>query len=186
MIWVRMDKAKKISILIVLEAMGLTKRTIFRSLKSPEFIFKVLYKLLEAKRWKHKADQLIPRSTTDALLQLYTRLAPDKPGNAINARRVLYEKLMDPKRYDVGLVGRAKLNKKLRLPIAESVHTLRPVDLLAATDYLIGLEYGRGQVDDIDHLKNRRVRCAGRIDPNSITDWVQSIRKKYGRTNISL
>nr|NP_050839.1 RNA polymerase beta subunit [Nephroselmis olivacea]Q9TL06.1 RecName: Full=DNA-directed RNA polymerase subunit beta; AltName: Full=PEP; AltName: Full=Plastid-encoded RNA polymerase subunit beta; Short=RNA polymerase subunit beta [Nephroselmis olivacea]AAD54810.1 beta subunit of RNA polymerase [Nephroselmis olivacea] len=163
MIWVRMDKAKKISILIVLEAMGLSKKTIFRSLKSPEFLFKALQQLLAKKRWQDKVYELIPQSTTDALFHLYTKLSPDKPGNTLTARRVLYEKLMDAKRYDVGLVGRVKLNKKLKLPVPEHVHTLRPVDFLAATDYLIGLEYGRGQVDDIDHLKNRRVRCAGEL-----------------------
>lgn len=168
MIWVRMDKAKKLSILVLLQAMGITQKTIFRSLRSPDFLFQVLNHLLKTKRWRKKALQLIPRSPHDALMQLHTKLVPDKPATLVSGRRILYERLMDPKRYDLGLVGRLKVNKKLRVPVPENIHTLRPVDFLAATDYLIGLEYGRGNLDDIDHLKNRRVRCSGELVQNQL------------------
>ena len=163
MIWARMDKAKKVSILVLLQAMGLSQKTIFRSLRSPQFMLQVLDSLFTKKRWQTKPEQLVPMSTESALLELHSKLCPDRPATVASARQVLHGRFMDPKRYDLGVVGRMKMNHKLRLSVPEHHHTLRPVDLLATTDYLIGLEYGRGVLDDIDHLKNRRVRCAGEL-----------------------
>ena len=168
MIWARMDKAKKVSILVLLQAMGLSQKTIFRSLRSPQFLLQVLQALLSKKRWRARPEQLVPSCTEEALLELHSKLCPDRPASVVAARRVLHGRFMDPKRYDLGAVGRLQMNKKLRLSVPEHHHTLRPVDLLAVTDYLIGLEYGRGTIDDIDHLKNRRIRCAGELVQNQL------------------
>ena len=74
----------------------------------------------------------------------------------------------DPKRYDLGKVGRYKLNKKLSLSIPENIRVLTPQDTLAAIDYLINLKFDLGEIDDIDHLGNRRVRSVGELLQNQV------------------
>ena len=72
------------------------------------------------------------------------------------------------KRYDLGKVGRHKLNRKLRLNIPEATRVLTPQDIVAAIDYLINLEFDIGNPDDIDHLGNRRVRSVGELLQNQV------------------
>jgi DNA-directed RNA polymerase subunit beta len=69
----------------------------------------------------------------------------------------------DARRYDLGDVGRYKLNRRLKLEIPENVTTLTPDDVVAAVRYLVGLQNGEGKTDDIDHLSNRRVRRVGEL-----------------------
>ncbi|HEY9846317.1 MAG TPA: DNA-directed RNA polymerase subunit beta, partial [Candidatus Caenarcaniphilales bacterium] len=83
-------------------------------------------------------------------------------------QQLLDSRFFDPKRYDLGKVGRYKLNKKLRLNVPEVVRVLTPQDILAAIDYLINLEFDIGNVDDIDHLGNRRVRSVGELLQNQV------------------
>jgi len=160
LVWAKMDKIRKIPIFFLLQAMGITQKKIFYSVRYPEFLVKSL-------------EEGNPSSTMKALEELHSLLRPDKPSTINAARNLLFSRFMDPKRYDLGKIGRAKLNKKLKIigASAESTPretTLRPEDILAAVDYLINLEYGLGQVDDIDDLKNRRIRCAGELIQNQI------------------
>jgi DNA-directed RNA polymerase subunit beta len=78
-------------------------------------------------------------------------------------RKWLFKKFMNPRSYDLGKQGRISLNKKLGLSISLKQLTLTADDILATTDYLIKLEKGLKSVDDIDHLKNRRVRTSGQL-----------------------
>nr|YP_009184695.1 beta subunit of RNA polymerase [Oogamochlamys gigantea]ALO62809.1 beta subunit of RNA polymerase [Oogamochlamys gigantea] len=78
-------------------------------------------------------------------------------------RRWLFNKFMNSRTYDLGKLGRFNFNKKLGLSIAPTNCTLTPQDLLYATDYLIKVEQGVKKIDDIDHLKNRRVRTSGEL-----------------------
>ena len=177
MIWARMDKVKKISMLVVLQAMGFSSTQIFQSLRHPEFVMKAFSRLLERKAWQRKSEELLADSTNQALLQLINKLYPDKPPTVRGARKLLFARFMDPRRYDLGEIGRLQLNKKLRLIGGLEVQTLRPVDLLAATDYLINLEYGMGDLDDIDHLKNRRVRSSGELIQNQVRVGITRLEK---------
>ncbi len=155
LVWAKMDKIRKIPIFVLLQAMGITQKKIFYSVKYPEFLVKSL-------------KEGNPSSTYEALKDLHYFLRPDKPSTINAARNLLFSRFMDPKRYDLGKIGRAKLNRKLKIIGGSYSATLRPEDVLAAVDYLINLEYGLGQVDDIDDLKNRRIRSAGELIQNQI------------------
>ena len=72
----------------------------------------------------------------------------------------------DPKKYDLGRVGRYKLNQKLSMETDLAKRTLEPEDFIAAMKYLIGLRRGEGTLDDIDHLGSRRVRTVGELLAN--------------------
>jgi hypothetical protein len=78
----------------------------------------------------------------------------------------LEARFFDEKKYDIGRVGRYKLNKKLNLNVHESVRTLTVQDIVASIEYLINLTYDEGAIDDIDHLGNRRVRSVGEMTEN--------------------
>ena len=85
-------------------------------------------------------------------------------------QQLLQTRFFDPKRYDLGRVGRYKINKKLRLTIPDTVRTLTHEDVLSTLDYLINLELdvGCASLDDIDHLGNRRVRSVGELLQNQV------------------
>jgi DNA-directed RNA polymerase beta subunit len=78
-------------------------------------------------------------------------------------RQLIFNKFMNPRTYDLGKYGRLNINKKLNLTVSPYQTTLTPQDLLAATDYLLKVENGLKNVDDIDHLRNRRVRTSGEL-----------------------
>nr|YP_009532053.1 RNA polymerase subunit beta [Yamagishiella unicocca]AXZ97252.1 RNA polymerase subunit beta [Yamagishiella unicocca] len=78
-------------------------------------------------------------------------------------RKWLFNKFMNPRTYDLGKVGRLNFNTKLKLSISSNITTLTPQDFLAATNYLILVSKGLRELDDIDHLKNRRVRTSGEL-----------------------
>lgn len=79
------------------------------------------------------------------------------------ARKWLFQRFMNPRTYDIGLIGRLSLNKKLNLCISTKKHVLTSYDLLFATDYLMKIEKGLKNLDDIDHLQNRKLRTAADI-----------------------
>jgi len=99
---------------------------------------------------------------------MYAKLRPGEPATVNGGQQILYSRFFDPKRYDLGKVGRYKLNKKLSLSIPENIRVLTPQDTLAAIDYLINLKFDIGEVDDIDHLGNRRVRSVGELLQNQV------------------
>jgi DNA-directed RNA polymerase subunit beta len=78
-------------------------------------------------------------------------------------RKWIFNKFMNPRTYDLGKVGRINFNRKLKLSISHDITTLTPQDLLAATNNLILVSKGLRELDDIDHLKNRRVRTSGEL-----------------------
>ncbi len=78
-------------------------------------------------------------------------------------RKWLFQRFMNPRTYDIGTIGRLALNKKLNLSISTKKHVLTPYDLLFATDYLMKVEKGFKNLDDIDHLQNRKLRTASEI-----------------------
>ncbi|MFZ2199963.1 MAG: DNA-directed RNA polymerase subunit beta [Microgenomates group bacterium] len=105
------------------------------------------------------------KTQSEALLDLYDKIRPGEPAVLENAKNLFFQSFFDPRRYDLDKVGRYKLNKKLGLDIENKPdnQVLQKADLIAIIKYLIGLQNGVGQVDDIDHLANRRVRRVGEL-----------------------
>lgn len=155
LVWVRIDKTRKLSAQVLLKALGLTDNEIFDALRHPEYFQKTI----------EKEGQF---SEEDALMELYRKLRPGEPPTILGGQQLLESRFFDPKRYDLGRVGRYKLNKKLRLSIPDTTRVLTPTDILAAIDYLINLEFDMGSIDDIDHLGNRRVRSVGELLQNQV------------------
>ena len=145
----------------------------------------MLKRMLDAKipsvRIAEDADETSPiikmlvKDPTDsyesALKEFYRKIRPGEPATLSNARSAMMRMFFDPKRYNLGRVGRYKLNHKLAFPFTDedlSVVTLRKEDVIGALKYLIRLKKGDedAHVDDIDHLGNRRVRCVGELIQN--------------------
>jgi DNA-directed RNA polymerase subunit beta len=102
----------------------------------------------------------------EAKLEIYRRLRPGDPSTP-EAAEVLFGNLFfNPERYDLSRVGRLKLNYKFGFDVPLEVGTLRNEDILSVVGYLMGLKDGEGEIDDIDHLGNRRVRSVGELLEN--------------------
>jgi len=106
------------------------------------------------------------RNEEEALKEIYKRLRPGEPPTTANAKALLKRLFFDPKRYDLGRVGRYKVNQKLGLKTDLDQRILESADIVAATKYLVRLKRGEGVVDDIDHLGSRRVRTVGELLAN--------------------
>ena len=155
LVWVRIDKTRKIAAHVFLKAMGLSDSDIYNGLRHPEYL---------KKTFRVEGNYTIEES----LIQMYAKLRPGEPATVNGGQQILYSRFFDPKRYDLGKVGRYKLNKKLSLSIPENIRVLTPQDTLAAIDYLINLKFDLGEIDDIDHLGNRRVRSVGELLQNQV------------------
>jgi len=106
------------------------------------------------------------RNEEEALKEIYKRLRPGEPPTTANAKALLKRLFFDPKRYDLGRVGRYKVNQKLGLKVELEQRILESGDVVGATKYLVRLKRGEGVVDDIDHLGSRRVRTVGELLAN--------------------
>lgn len=155
LVWVRIDKTRKLSAQVLLKALGLSDNEILDALRHPDYYQKTLEKEGNP-------------SEEEALMELYRKLRPGEPPTVSGGQQLLDSRFFDPKRYDLGRVGRYKINKKLRLNVADTIRVLTPQDILAAIDYLINLEFDIGGTDDIDHLGNRRVRSVGELLQNQV------------------
>src|SRR5579859_1969965 len=108
-------------------------------------------------------------SEAEALEQIYTLLRPGEAPNLETARQALERLFFNPKRYDLGRVGRYKINQRLKVGAAKDQTVLTEEDFVAIIRYLIELSEGRGYTDDIDHLGNRRVRSVGELIANQFS-----------------
>ncbi len=102
----------------------------------------------------------------EALIEIYKKLRPGEPSTVEAAEELFNGLFFDEKRYDLSPVGRLKINKKLGLDIPLEVRVLTDKDIIEIVKYLLGLRTGHGEVDDIDHLGNRRVRGVGELLEN--------------------
>ena len=157
---VRVDKTRKINAHVMMRAIGLSDNDVLDKLRHPEYYQKSI----------DAANEEGISSEDQALLELYKKLRPGEPPSVSGGQQLLHSRFFDPKRYDLGRVGRYKMNKKLRLTIPDAVRTLTPEDVLSTLDYLINLELdvGGASLDDIDHLGNRRVRSVGELLQNQV------------------
>nr|YP_009297553.1 RNA polymerase beta subunit [Hildenbrandia rivularis]AOM67097.1 RNA polymerase beta subunit [Hildenbrandia rivularis] len=174
-IWIRIDKTHKINAYIFLRAIGLNAEEIKNGLRQYSFL---LY-ASEAYKKKELTRELTNVSLEEitdeeAVLIAYGKLRPSEPEptTLIVAQQMLFGRFFDPKRYDLGEVGRHKINKKLNINIPADFRVLSPQDFLAAIDYLINIKEQNigffNTFDDIDHLGSRRIRSVGELLQNQI------------------
>jgi DNA-directed RNA polymerase subunit beta len=109
------------------------------------------------------------KAEKDALQQIYSLLRPGDAPNIETARLALERLFFSPKRYDLGRVGRYKINQRLGLSLPASHTVLTKEDFIAIIRYLVELHEGRGYTDDIDHLGNRRIRSVGELIANQFS-----------------
>jgi len=110
------------------------------------------------------ADKNMSRET--ALMDIYRVMRPGEPPT-VDAASALFDTLFfDSERYDLSAVGRVKMNMRLALDAEDTVRTLRKEDIVSCIKALVDLRDGRGDIDDIDHLGNRRVRSVGELMEN--------------------
>ncbi len=100
-------------------------------------------------------------SEEDALETIYRQLRSGDAPDLETAKSLIDKLFFNPKRYDLGDVGRHRINAKLKLEIPETTTTLTKEDIIAIIRYLLDLKQGKTSVDDIDHLGNRRIRTVG-------------------------
>jgi DNA-directed RNA polymerase subunit beta len=105
-------------------------------------------------------------NTEEALLDIYRVMRPGEPPTPEAALTLFNGIFFDPERYDLSAVGRVKMNMRLDLECPDTVRTLRKEDILAVIKTLVDLRDGKGEIDDIDHLGNRRVRSVGELMEN--------------------
>jgi DNA-directed RNA polymerase subunit beta len=118
------------------------------------------------------------RSHEEALLKIYTRLRPGNPPNIEKARTLFRERFQDATRYRLGPVGRFRINRKFgREMTKESEMTLQPQDIVDSMRYIADLRAGRGQLDDIDHLGNRRVRTIAELAGDEFRKGLLKLRR---------
>ncbi len=154
-IYVRIDRTRKLPVTILIRALGYSSNEdILNYFGDDEFL-------------RNTLERDTTQNREDALVEIYKRLRPGEPPTIESARALLEGLFFDPHRYDLGQVGRYKLNKKLKLdPEAHNSRCLTPEDVLAIIDYFLKLIRGEGTADDIDHLGNRRLRSVGELLQN--------------------
>jgi len=140
---IEIDKSTKISAVELLHEMGLTTKEISQSVKYPLYF--------------------APALEINDLLRDTQNLNKTEIFSETNS---VFLKIFDRRYYDLGHVGRLKVNKKLQLNISEKTNTLTYQDIIAILDYLITITNEKGVADDIDHLKNRKVRSLGELLQN--------------------
>ncbi|MDP2936018.1 MAG: DNA-directed RNA polymerase subunit beta [Dehalococcoidia bacterium] len=159
---VKVDRKRKLPITTLLRASGLG---------SDEEILNAFRELEESSN-SHYISTTIEKEPSNiktvnsAKLDFYKRLRPGDPPTMDNARTFLDSLFFNPRRYDLGRVGRYKLNKRLGLQVSLTHRVLTLDDLTAIVRQIILINTGNGHADDIDHLGNRRVRSVGELIQN--------------------
>ncbi|OGP65482.1 MAG: DNA-directed RNA polymerase subunit beta, partial [Deltaproteobacteria bacterium RBG_16_42_7] len=106
------------------------------------------------------------KDTDEALIEIYRKLRPGEPPTMADVKELFNGLFFNPKRYDLSPVGRLKLNTRLGLEVPLDMRVLTDKDIIEIIRYLLNLRVGQGEVDDIDHLGNRRVRSVGELLEN--------------------
>ncbi len=164
LVYMKIDKNRKILATTVLKAMDISVAQMESLFTHFDFLKKTL-------------DKDTTETTDDALVEVYKKLRPGDPATPQAGRQILEARFFDPKKYDIGRVGRYKINKKLNLNVSNNVRTLTREDIIAAIEYLINLTYDEGSLDDIDHLGNRRIRSVGELLQNQFRVGLSRIER---------
>ena len=164
LVYVKIDKNRKILATTLLKALGITPVEMETLFTHFDFLKKTL-------------DKDTAATTDEALVEVYKKLRPGDPATPAGGRSILEARFFDEKKYDIGKVGRYKLNKKLGLNLPETQRTITIQDIVAGIEYLINLTYDEGTLDDIDHLGNRRIRSVGELLQNQFRVGLSRIER---------
>ena len=166
---VKVDRKRRIPITVLLRAIDAEEGVPEEELGSEERV-RALLEAVDTNPDHPYLDATLAKDPTtnrkEALEEFYRRLRPGDPPTAENARNLLEQLFFTDRRYDLGRVGRYKVNKRLALVDAPEERTLRREDIVAIVRRLIQVNNGAGEPDDIDHLGNRRVRSVGELIAN--------------------
>lgn len=155
----RIDRRRKVVATALLRALDV---------ESDEELLNLFKEVDSNKQHQYIKSSIAKDSTSskeEALLEIYRKMRPGEPVLLDNAQALFEGLFFDPRRYDLGTVGRFKINKRLGLDIENEKKNwvLTRKDLVTTLSYLIKLQNGEGKVDDIDHLSNRRLRRVGEL-----------------------
>jgi len=112
-----------------------------------------------------------------ARIRIYKVIRPGEPATVQSAKELFDKLFFDPERYDLTKVGRMKMNHKLGLNVPDDVTILTYQDIIKTIQYLIGVKNGIGQIDDRDHLGNRRIRSIGELIANKLQEGLVKMQK---------
>ena len=162
---VKVDRKRKLPVTILLRAIGYGTdeeiRALFASVDDNED-HAFIETTLERDPTANPTDDG-QKGIDDALLEFYKKLRPGDPPTLDNARNFLQNLLFSSRRYDLGRVGRYKLNRKLELEAEPTTRILTNEDIVAVVRRIIDINNGREDADDIDHLGNRRIKTVGEL-----------------------
>jgi DNA-directed RNA polymerase subunit beta len=153
-IYTKIDKTRKLVVTILIRALGFEKdEEILGLFDNNEYIARTLEK-----------DNTLNKK--EALIEFYRRLRPGELATEEAAEQLFHNLFFDPRRYDMAVVGRYKVNRKLGLDIPKEMRHLTEEDIIATIRYILRLLKGEGKTDVIDHLGNRRLRSIGELLQN--------------------
>ena len=166
---VKVDRKRKIPITTLLRAIDEDESLSDEELGTDERMLKALESVDTNPDHPYIQSTIAKEPTKnkqEAMLEFYRRLRPGDPPTKENARNLISSLFFNPRRYDLGRVGRYKVNQRLGLETPNTTRTLTPEDLLSIIREMILLNNGQSHPDDIDHLGNRRVRAVGELIQN--------------------
>jgi DNA-directed RNA polymerase subunit beta len=152
---VRIDRRRKFIVTVLLRALGISDKAQIAE----------LFKDVDIDPHHTYIETSLAKDTTqtteEALVEIYKKMRPGEPIVLENAQKLIFDLFFNSRRYDLGQVGRHKLNKKFGLQSDQQFLTRD--DMVMTVKYLINLQNGKGKIDDIDHLGNRRLRRVGEL-----------------------
>jgi len=150
---IQIDKSTKITATDLMKEMGLDNIQIIQTVQQPLFFIRsIIYNLVNNLKTNKIETLDIENSTFES-------------ANFFESNH-FFSKIFDPRYYDIGRVGRLKINQRLKLNISEEIHAVTYEDIITILNYLIDLNSKKGLDDDIDHLQNRRIRSVGELLKN--------------------
>ena len=168
-VYVKVDRKRRIPVTVLLRAIDVDEDVDDEELGLDERV-RAMLEDVDTDGDHSYLDATIAKDPTEnrkqALEEFYRRLRPGDPPTAENARKMLEQLFFTERRYDLGRVGRYKINKRLALTDAPEERTLRTTDIIAIVRRILEINNGHGDPDDIDHLGNRRVRSVGELIQN--------------------
>ncbi len=189
---VKVDRKRRVSVTTFFRALGVTREEILERFadvdtderhqyiqttlerdqpsaeRDPHFREDDLRNMWEWLRPEEDFDIETARQIASAQIELYRRLRPGEPPSVDNASNLIRVSFFDPRRYDLGRVGRYKFNRRLDINERSQQRTLSLEDMLQVVRTLILVNRGEERADDIDHLGNRRVRAVGELVQNQV------------------
>jgi DNA-directed RNA polymerase subunit beta len=187
-IWARMKRTPKIPILILLQSLGMPLENIFANTQHSKVLALSLLPFKEQNKSKKASKKVSKNASKLPSLLTIIKRHPFSQQNALKllsaliqarskkeillnpeiGKKFLIKKFRNPRSYDLGFIGRLRLNKKFGLAVPTSYRQLTSQDIFACVNELIDVSKGISPIDDIDHLQNRRVRSVGELLQNQI------------------